>query len=451
MSTARRFVGSAYRRLGPAPACSRRERRWLLAIVLAGIALRIAWVLYAAREPRGFHDPTLYGVFAGRIADGDGYTGANGQATAYYPVGYPGALGAIVWLVRLTPFPDNIPKTAAVFNLVLGVGSVLLTFEVGRRLFNNRIGLLSAGIVALWPNLIFHTAVMLTETLFNFLVMASVLLVVAIPTATRRIGWKRMAAFGVLLGLSAFVRPISLFFLPVLLLVLVVARWRLALRYVGVATLAVVILLVPWTIRNVQATHSFVFISTNLGDNLCMSRHEGATGAFQSSPACLVSGKGTTTPDYEVKANRTNIRRATQFVRDHPLHEGRLVFLRAYHTIKNDHDGLAASESYGSDRFIPSGLRRGLEIAADVYFFAALVLALLAVPAFVRRDRPWHLFFLLAAVALVVQPLIFFGDPRFHIPVLPFLAVLAAVTLGRTRSAFAARRRRAVSVPSSTG
>jgi len=62
------------------------------------------------------------------------------------------------------------------------------------------------------------------------------------------------------------------------------------------------------------------------------------------------------------------------------------------------------------------------------------VLGVLAVPAFVRRGRPWHLFFLLAAAALAVQPVIFFGDPRFHVPVLPFIAVLAAVALRRGRS-----------------
>lgn len=415
-------------------------------IVLSALAVRLAWVAYAAREPRGFHDPTLYLVFSARIADGHGFTYANGEATAYYPVGYPGALGAIVWLVKLTPIPDDIPKTAAALNLVLGIGTVLLTFEVGRRLFNNRVGLLSAAIVALWPNLIFHTAVMLTETLFNFLVMATVLLVVAIPDDSRRIGWKRWAAFGVLLGLSALVRPISLFFVPVLFLTLVVARfgWSLTLRYVSVATLAVVIVLLPWTIRNVHAADSFVFISTNLGDNLCMSRHTGATGGFQTSPACIVSGEGST-PDYEVRVNRTNIRRATRFVRDHPLQETRLVFLRAYHTIKNDHDGLAASESYGSNRFIPSGLRRALEIIADLFFFGALGLAMLAVPAFVRRGHPWHLFFLLVAVALAVQPVIFFGDPRFHVPVLPFLAVFAAVTLSWGRSTLASVRHRTAS------
>ena len=116
------------------------------------------------------------------------------------------------------------------------------------------------------------------------------------------------------------------------------------------------------------------------------------------------------------------------------MSEVRLWFLRGYHSIENDHDGLRASESYGANLFVPGALRRALEIVADVYFFVALVLGVLAVPAFVRHGRPWHLFFLLAAGALAVQPVIFFGDPRFHVPVLPFIAVLAAVALRRGRS-----------------
>jgi 4-amino-4-deoxy-L-arabinose transferase-like glycosyltransferase len=431
MRAVRRVVGAVYRRLGPAPACTVRERRWLVLVVLVATVTRLAWVLYAAREPHGFHDPTLYEVFAARIADGHGYTAANGEATAYYPVGYPAALGAVVWLVGVTPIPESIPMTAALLNLVLGVGTVALTFEIGRRLFDNRVGLVSAAIVALWPNLIFHTAVILTETLFIFLAMVAVLLLVALPSSARWIGWRRWVAFGAVLASSALVRPISLMFLPALLVVLVVARfgWPLAIRYVGIAGLAVVVVLVPWAVRNVRETDSLVVISTNLGDNLCMSRHTGATGGFQAAPECTVRTRGATTADREIDVNNTNIRRSLRFVREHPFHEARLVFLRAYHTIKNDHDGLLASESYGSNRFIPTLVRRALEVVADAYFFVAIALSVLAVPAFARRDRPWHLFFLLAAVALAVQPVIFFGDPRFHLPVLPFLAVLAAVTV----------------------
>ena len=435
-------MGRVYRRLGPAPPCTSRERRWLLVIVLVATALRLAWVLYAAREPRGLHDPSLYEVYAARIADGHGYTAADGQATTYYPVGYVGALGAVVWLVRLAPFPDNLPLTAGLFNLVLGVGTVALTFEIGRRLFDNRVGLVAAGVVALWPNLIFHTAVILTETLFVFLVMAAVLLIVASPASSQRIGWRRLGAFGAVLALSALVRPISVTFLPVLVIVLVVAGagWRTAIGSLGIATLAFGLVLVPWTLRNLRETGSFVPISTNLGDNLCMSRHPGADGGFQADLACIVRTKTSTLAEREIEVNDTNTRRAARFVREHPASEVKLVFLRAYHTVENDHDGLLASEAYGSNRYIPSILRRALEIIADAFFFVALALSVLGVPAFIGRRRPWHLFFWLSALALAVQPLIFFGDPRFHVPVLPFLAVFAAVTLLRARDRLAARR-----------
>jgi 4-amino-4-deoxy-L-arabinose transferase-like glycosyltransferase len=433
-------MGRTYRRLGPAPTCTARERRWLLVIVLLATALRFAWVLYAAREPRALHDPSLYEVYAARIADGHGYTAADGQATTYYPVGYVGALGALVWLVRLAPFPDNVPLTAGLFNLVLGVGTVALIFEIARRLFDNRIGLVAAGVVALWPNLIFHTAVILTETLFIFLVMAAVLLIVALPASSQWIGWRRLAAFGGVVALSALVRPISLSFLPVLVVVLAIARagWRTTIASFGIAAMAVVVVVAPWTLRNLRETGSFVPISTNLGDNLCMSRHPGADGAFQPDVACIVRTKTSTLAEREIEVNDTNTRRAARFVREHPASEVKLVFLRAYHTVENDHDGLAASESYGSNRYISSTLRRALEITADAYFFVALALSALAVPAFIRRRRPWRLFFLLAALALAVQPLIFFGDPRFHVPVLPFVAVFAAVTLVRARDRLAA-------------
>ena len=124
-----------------------------------------------------------------------------------------------------------------------------------------------------------------------------------------------------------------------------------------------------------------------------------------------------------------------------PSHEG---FATASVTVENDHDGLLASESYGANPFIPSVWRRILEIVANAYFFVALALGLLAVPTFLGRRRPWRLFFLLAGAALAVQPLIFFGDPRFHVPVLPFVAVLAAVLLARTPTLFAARSDRPV-------
>ncbi|MGH9049986.1 MAG: ArnT family glycosyltransferase [Acidimicrobiia bacterium] len=424
-----------YARLGATARCTRAQRAWLLAIVGVAFVVRLAWVLYAARPTEGLQDPALYLFFARQIAGGEGYVLLGGDPTAYYPVGYPAVLGGVFWLVDHTPIPDDYEMAAGMLNLVVGTATVALVFDVARRLFDNRIGLVSAAVLAVFPNLVFHTAVALTETLFNFLVLAALLVLVSASWRERTIGWRRLAVFGVLLALSAFVRPISLAFLPVLLGVWLVAGWgwRPALRQLAIVCIAIAVVIAPWTIRNIVVMNSPVVMSTNIGDNLCMSRHAGGTGAFQLEAECLQGYEGIERPEYEIRRNNDGIRAAVEFVVEHPLDEARLILWRAYYTLQNDHDGLDASESYHRNQFIPERWRSVLATLADAYFFAALVLGLLAIPAFWRESR--RRFFLLAMAAMAVQPLIFFGDVRFHVPVLPFLAVGTAVTLVRLRSA----------------
>ncbi|MGH8983477.1 MAG: glycosyltransferase family 39 protein [Acidimicrobiia bacterium] len=432
-------TAALYRRLGEVTPCTRAQRFALLVIIGVAFTLRLAWVLYAARPNVTLQDPTLYVFFAEQISNGHGYELLDGGSTAYYPIGYPAALAAVFWFVRHTPIPDDLYNAAGFFNLVLGTATVAFTFDLARRLFDNRVGLVAAGVIALWPNLILHTAVALTETLFNFLVMAGFLVLLSGSWRTHRLGWRRLALFGVLLGLSALVRPISLLFLPVLLLVWVMAGWgwRPAVRPLAVAAVATAAVIAPWTIRNVIVMDSPVVISTNLGDNLCMSRHADANGAFQLKSPCFPRPpEGTDRPEYELERNNDATRKAVEFVFQHPIDEARLVLWRAYWTLQHDHDGLDAAESYRANPFVPDRWRSVLETIADAYFFVTLVLGLLAVGAFWRDLR--RRFFLLAMAAMAVQPLIFFGDVRFHLPVLPFLAVGTAVTLVRLRDARAA-------------
>ena len=69
----------------------------------------------------------------------------------------------------------------------------------------------------------------------------------------------------------------------------------------------------------------------------------------------------------------------------------------------------------------------------------------LAIPGFVigfRRDTR-RLFTLLVAASLAIVPLFLYGLVRFHIPLLPFFAIAAAVSVDRllTRRATAVSRR----------
>src|SRR5436309_1810349 len=107
--------------------------RWrgaLIVLLAVTAALQLAWVVYAARPPLSDHDPAFYLHAATELASGHGYRFFDGQATAYYPVGYPAVLSVVIFLVRHTPLPDNLPRAAGGLNVVLGLANVLLVFHL---------------------------------------------------------------------------------------------------------------------------------------------------------------------------------------------------------------------------------------------------------------------------------------------------------------------------------
>ena len=424
-------------------AWQRAELRWLGAILALAAALRIAWVLYAAREPQGVHDPSFYYGYGEAIASGRGYALPDGP-TAYYPVGYPAALGALFFLLTHTWIPANLPLATGFFQVFLRVASVALVYYLGRCLFTPTVGLLAALWMALFPNLIFHTATFLTETLFIFLVLAALAVLFSFRWQEERPGWARLLVFGVLLGLSALVRPISLLLLPLLPIAWLIAGfgWQRALGYSGAVLVVTAAVIAPWTIRNAVRMDAFVIISTNLGDNLCMGHYEGARGHFSLPERCFDNEEyaGLDRPAFEVARNNDNIRKAIPFALENPRFELKLLSRKAYHLWRHDHDGLAAVESYGDDPFIDADLRDALARIADVFFFVTISLGGLGLAGFVLTRRPagakgiaalsprnaQRIFFMFALLALAGIPLVFFGDARFHVPVLPFLAVSAA-------------------------
>ena len=144
----------------------------LVVIVAAGFVLRLAWCIYAARDPQGLHDPLLYRFLSDAVASGHGYDypppfngpGIGYAPTAYYPPGYPLLLAAFAWLTLHTFIPEGMTVIVVLVNLAAGVAAIVLVYAIGHRLADMRTGLIAAAIVALWPNLILHTAVTLSET-----------------------------------------------------------------------------------------------------------------------------------------------------------------------------------------------------------------------------------------------------------------------------------------------
>lgn len=417
----------------------RRERsaQVVAGAVVVGFVLRLAWVLVAARPPAGEHDPTFYETLARGLAAGRGYVGPTGEPTAYYPPGYPAALSVVVWLVLNTPLPDDVPMAGALLNLIVGTASIALVGLIGWRLVEPRVGAIASVLVALTPSLVIYTGVLLTETVFIGVELLALAVLLWHPWHGARAGEAaspglgRLAVAGLLFGAALLVRPT---FAPALVLLPVALwlAWRDPRRWLlGTAVLlaAAGLVVVPWTVRNLVQLDAFVPISTNTGDNLCIGNHPDAPGSFALPDYCFADLPPFDPPASEVEQNRLLTDRALRWMREHPGEQPSLVAWRTYFTFLNDHEAIRATTSYGDDPWLSPRRIEALQFASDLVYFPLLVLGLLGSVAFGAGRSPRRLALLLVIVGIAIAPWPFFGEPRFHVPLLPLLAVPAAFPL----------------------
>jgi 4-amino-4-deoxy-L-arabinose transferase-like glycosyltransferase len=440
-----RLGGWKDRAVPPLPRLTGRQRWWLVAIVVLGAVLRFGWAAYATEEPTQLRDPVLYTMLGENLADGHGYSYLTGEGdqvpsgiypSAYYPPGYPLFLGAVFWSGdHLLPFDVGHVGMATFMNALLSAATLPLVFALGRRLNGVTAGLVAAALMAVLPNTIFETGVVLTESLFLLLMVLMLLIALPTPALARAPGWRRQAVVGVLFALTALVRPVSLVLLPVFLYLWWPAGARVAMKRTGLVLGAAVLTILPWTIRNVITMDSPVLISTNLGDNLCIGYNSKAQGGFAQLPEACNRHNDIPRPRFETLRQSENIDYALTWARKHPAKLPSLVLWRGYYTLHDDHDGIAAVQDYGANNWMSPSAEKIFTVAADGFYFALSGFALVGVVAALRRRRDGagrdrrQGFLVLTMALAILPPLLTFGDPRFKAPLYPLLAIYAALAL----------------------
>ncbi|HEX6568380.1 MAG TPA: hypothetical protein VF015_04420, partial [Acidimicrobiales bacterium] len=271
----------------------------------------------------------------------------------------------------------------------------------------------------------------LTETLFLFLLVVLLIVLLGGAEAARAPGRARLVAVGVLFGLTLLVRPVSAVMAPVFLVLwwgagVRAALWRLAL--VGVAAVAV---LVPWSIRSSLAMDEPVVMSLNFGDNLCIGHNPAARGGFGSLEPHCFTGAGLRRPELEIRRQSENIDRALTYIREHPGETLRRTPTKLRITLQDDADGLDAAEDFGARPIVSDGARDLLDLAANGFYLAVAAAAVVGGVVWLRRPDPARrgLFMVVAGAAQLISPLATFGEPRFKMPMYPTLAICAAVAV----------------------
>ncbi len=149
-------------------------------------------------------------------------------------------------------------RTAAkAVQSLLGALLVLPVWAIGQRAFDRRAGLAAAALAAFFPELVWQSVHLWSEPLFMALLWGAIALLL-VADATSRAAAAGMA--GVLLGLAALTRDPALYFAPLAAGWLLARRPR-AWRPVAALLMAVVLTILPWTVRNWMRYDAFIPVS----------------------------------------------------------------------------------------------------------------------------------------------------------------------------------------------
>ena len=424
-------------------------RRWIVACVFIGLALRLAFaLLYWVNQPMS-HDEREYLALGRSVARGDGFhylTDEPRPGTAQQfgrAPGYPIFLSTL----RVMEPREHAPRRVQVAQAFLGALIVWLIASIAGRAAGPRAAIAAAAIAAVYPPLVWMPAYVLSETLFSVLALAAARTMQSLlpasssqlPASSFRLPAAgsqlpassfRLPASALLTGLALLTRPVMLFFLPLAAIWL----WRKrSLADAAIFLLLAALSVAPWTLRNHRVYGRWIAVASEGGVTFWTGNHPLAVGDgdLAANPeikraelAFRASHPGLTPEELEPIYYRD----ALAWIRREPGAWLALVARKAFYTV------------------VPAGPSYAVHSAK--YVAASVAAYLLVLPAAIAGAWRWHNTarraagpapLWLMAAATVVAGLVFFPQERFRIPVIdPALIVTAALLAcsgedGRTR------------------
>ncbi len=331
------------------------------------------------------------------------------------------------------------PFLVQLVQALLSAGTSVLAYDLGRRIYNRRTGVLAGVLCAVHPALLRYVADFHLETLLTFLLTASVLLGVRLYEQP---SMGRASAFGAVSALAALTKAVAVLFPPLLLVCWWFSLKRsgssqprklLSVAAVTLGTMALVIS--PWTIRNYAVTGHFVPISTGLSDaflrGYVFSKPEFATlrqppytDAENQSNAmlreiCAAEGAVWERDDYQTDQILNRAAKAR-------LLADPLAFIR--------------KTVVGLFTFWYEMTNLKTSVAAAAMALSAWLLAAIGLRrSRVERQPAWLLLAPIFYFNLLLAALLALG--RYSVPIVPCLVVLAAFGLDTLCTRFSARAR----------
>jgi 4-amino-4-deoxy-L-arabinose transferase-like glycosyltransferase len=268
-------------------------------IALLGLAVRAYVVVNPVSNPAD--DSHAYYAISKALYEEGSFGGPEFQDSSDWSPGAPFLYAAAFYATG-----GAREGTARIVEALLGVATILVVFALGWRLggraYGRWVGLFAAFAIAVYPPFLHTTGELMSEPPAMLTLPAAIL---AFLWASDRQGSANRVAPGMrgqlwpwlvpgfLFGLTAMFRPEYLLVGAAFVVLAAIrtwrdSEWRLGLAGVAVLLVALVLPIIPWTIRNVVVLDRLVPISTGGGKALYVGTYLPADGEYQRVKAILV-------------------------------------------------------------------------------------------------------------------------------------------------------------------
>jgi 4-amino-4-deoxy-L-arabinose transferase-like glycosyltransferase len=304
----------------------------------------------------------------------------------------------------------------------------MATYALARRSMDRRWAVMAGLIVAWYPGLLLYTLYVMAEPLFTLFVVLAVL---CVSYGRHSIA---MLGAGVCAGLATLTRQAGVAVAAALVLWPVLqpapaaigsASRRRRLLWASTVLAGVLVAMAPWAVRNYRVFGRWMPLETTSGITFLMAYYEDATGRYLMSDWETVHRRYLSASPEEFSRNTLAYRLGLERIVSDPVRIMKLVPFRIGYLF--DLEGREHLWLYRSSYFGPYptwAIRAaGWAIAAAFPLLMLSALVSLTFGPTPRGHVEWLVVWVLAV--MIVQLLTIYGDPRFHLPLVPLLAFVA--------------------------
>jgi 4-amino-4-deoxy-L-arabinose transferase-like glycosyltransferase len=426
------------------PRSGRAFPRALAWILLAGAVVRVGLWLVCADMPVAVVDAQDYNRLAVGLVRHGAYLTPDGELSSLRPPLYPVVVAGVYRVFGL----ENHAAVRAL-QALLSLGTVVVVYRLGLLAFTERAGLWAATLVCFYPSLLGFNNLLLSETLFTFLVCL-VTWLVGEAVVRGSLGW--LAVAGVALGLGALTRSILWLFAPLLSVYLVVAWRGPAVRRLlagAVPFVLFVATIAPWAYRNTQVQKTFTVIDVMGGRNAMMGNYEYTP--LERSWATIDIARGEQSWDAVLRREYPKERGLTQgqidklamrhgirFVLAHPALTAKRTLVRFFNYWQLERSLIAGMQQgiFGS---VPTAATLAAALLICGFYAAIMFLGIFGALMCPPGDRRLHWLVVMTIIFPCVIHSLIFAHSRYHLPAMPALLLYSAAALTRLPELWARR------------